>query len=181
MAKRGRPPKLDDTKRGQILGVLGVGGSMATAAAAVGCCIRTVYNTALRDRKFYEQLRTAHAMHEVKLLKCLDAAAAQPKYWRAAAWKLERIHPARYRPEPKGMVSVHEMQSQFKEMMDYIESEIPAAQYDRIIARAQAQFQNKTFETPGNIELVLDRKADAAADAYHHAQTHEQPPPADAA
>ena len=37
------------------------------------------------------------------------------------------------------------------------------------------------FETPGNIELVLDRKADAAADAYHHTQTHEQPPPADAA
>jgi hypothetical protein len=103
MAKQGRTPKLDEVKRGQIIDVVRLGGSTATAAAAVGCSARTVYNTAERDRKFAERLREARAMHEMTLIKRIGDAACDAKYWRAAAWMLERLDPdrfARFHPRP---------------------------------------------------------------------------------
>ena len=162
MAKRGRPPKLDSHKRGQVLGVLAVGGSIATAAAAVGCCVRTIYNTAQRDPEFFDQLRNTRAMHEVKLLKHIDDAAAQSKYWRAAAWKLERLYPDRYRPQPQGMVTTSEMHNFVEDLMKLIRDQTDGATYDRIITHTNDIFDRHSIEAPGAIELALDRLAEEA-------------------
>ncbi|MCG8583772.1 MAG: hypothetical protein MI757_03575 [Pirellulales bacterium] len=56
MSQLGRPSVLDDKKRSQIIGVVALGGSIATAARAVGCCPRTIYNTA-RSRKRNEGIQ----------------------------------------------------------------------------------------------------------------------------
>ena len=168
MAKRGRPPKLDDTKRGQVLGVLSVGGSMATAAAAVGCCVRTVYNTMQRDPKFCERVQTARAGHEVKMLKCIDDAATEPRYWRAAAWKLERIYPDRYRPTPQGMMTLETLHTFVDQLMLVIQDALPdAATFDVVVAHIDRIFGQFAFENCSTAETLLDHPA--------------QPPPADAA
>lgn len=59
MAKRGRPPVLDEFKRGQIVGMIAMGGSRRTAAGYVGCSVSTIQNTADRDPQFAESLRRA--------------------------------------------------------------------------------------------------------------------------
>ena len=52
MGKRGRPPVLDEQKRGQILAILSVGCSQNMAAQYVGCAASTIQRTAERDPKF---------------------------------------------------------------------------------------------------------------------------------
>ncbi len=172
MAKRGRPPKLDAHKRGQVLGVLGVGGSMATAAAAVGCCVRTIYNTIQRDPKFCERVQTARAGHEVKMLKCIDDAATEPRYWRAAAWKLEHVYPDRYRPTPQGMVTLESMQNFVDKLMLTIEDALPdEASFEHVMSHVDRIFAQFAFENCSTAETLLD----------HPAADPDEPLPADAA
>jgi len=174
MAKRGRPPKLDDVKRGQILGVLSVGGSMATAAAVVGCCTKTIYNTAQRDPKFFDALRSASAMEEVKLLKLIDTAAEDPRHWRAAAWKLACLDPDRYRPQPKNMISMKQMREFIDDLQKHIEIAIgDRATYDRVLETTNRQFNELSYENHGTVEFLLDRLAE------ERAEQQNKPLPAD--
>ena len=181
--KRGRPPKLDDTKRGQILGVLSVGGCMATAAAAVGCCVRTIYNTAERDPKFKQDMLNARAMDEVKMLKCIDNAAEQPKYWRAAVWKLERLHPERYRPQPAGMFSMADMHKFTADLIKILCDTVPDdTLFDHIIDQVNARFAELSDETTGSAETLFDRALDPPHILVaNKADKDDHPPPADAA
>ena len=122
--KRGRPPILDETKRAQICGVLSVGGGMALAADAVGCCVRTIYNTMERDAKFKAEIKRARAGSEIKLLKCVDDAAMEPRYWRAAAWKLERIRPERYRAQKSGTYTIEHVLTVVDELLTVVQETI---------------------------------------------------------
>ena len=56
MAKRGRPEVLDAGKRDQIVSIVSVGGTVAMAAEAVGCCPRTIYYAAERDEEFKKRI-----------------------------------------------------------------------------------------------------------------------------
>ena len=122
--KRGRPPTLDETKRAQICGVLSVGGGMALAADAVGCCVRTIYNTMERDAKFKAEIKRARAGSEIKLLKCIDDAAMEPRYWRAAAWKLERIRPERYRAQKSDTYTIEHVLTVVDELLTVVQETI---------------------------------------------------------
>jgi vacuolar-type H+-ATPase subunit H len=96
MARRGRRPVLDEIKKREILAILSVGCSRATAAGYVGCAPNTILNTARRDPEFAEQLRRTEKRAEVEYMKSIQQAARQEKYWRAAAWALERKNPSDY-------------------------------------------------------------------------------------
>ena len=176
--KRGRPPVLDDVKRGNIYGVLSIGGSMAMAAAAVGCCVRTIYNTMDRDPEFKQRVQEARAGHEIKMLKCIDDAATEPRYWRAAAWKLERTNPERYAVKRSpGTVHLASMQKLVEAVLEALADELfeklPDAEaiFDRVVDRARFALQRVSIEADGTLERVLDY-ADLDAKDY---------PPADAA
>ena len=56
MAKRGRPPVLDEGKQREIVAILTMGCSRRTAAQYVGCAPNTIQSTAERDPKFAEKL-----------------------------------------------------------------------------------------------------------------------------
>lgn len=98
----GRPDVLDAEKRRTILALLSNGSSRRTAARFVGCAHSTIRRTALRDPEFAAQLARAESSLEVEALRCLRRAAQQERYWRAAAWLLERTNPDEFaRREPK--------------------------------------------------------------------------------
>jgi hypothetical protein len=172
MATRGRPPSLDADRRKQIISVLATGGSTATAAALVGCCTRTIYNTAQREPEFKDQMRAARAHDEIKLLRCIDRAAEDPRYWRAAAWKLERLHPERYARRDIKQITVPLVNEFLRSMLtDIVLPMIPDKEEQLKLADCFDQRKNEFLADHDNVvELALQ---------FHSEQHH--PPPADAA
>ena len=72
----GRPPVLDEVKKGEICAIVAVGCSRATAARYVGCHPDTIRNTAQRDEEFAQALERAESKHEVLHLSYINKAAS---------------------------------------------------------------------------------------------------------
>jgi hypothetical protein len=133
---RGRPSVLDEVKRGEICAILSVGGSRNTAASYVGCATTTITRTAARDTAFGRKLARAESQWEVHQLRNIQQAARQEKYWRAAAWALERIYPDRYGPRKPGIVPQERMNALLTSFATIVTREVPAAaQRKRILKR----------------------------------------------
>jgi hypothetical protein len=81
---------LDDQKRWRVITMIANGSSRRVAAHYVGCSPATITRTADRDPDFAAQLATAEQNLEIDALRSLRAAARKERYWRAAAWLLER-------------------------------------------------------------------------------------------
>jgi hypothetical protein len=86
-------PVLDDKKKAKIIALITVGASRRMAARYIGCAPSTITRTAARDPEFCEQLATAEQNCDVSTLQAIRVAAGNPRYWRAAAWLLERRNP----------------------------------------------------------------------------------------
>jgi len=97
--KSGRPLLLDSAKQSHVLAILSLGCTQAVAAEYVGCSASTIYRTACRNPEFARRLGRARNQAEITLLKNIHNASADPKYWRAGAWALERTLPAKYGPD----------------------------------------------------------------------------------
>jgi hypothetical protein len=135
MAKRGRPPVLDEIKRREILAILAVGGSRRTAARYVGCAVSTIQNTADRDRRFAKDLGHAEHQAEIAYLNNIQRAAAKEQYWRAAAWILERKNPddfARRNPDVFTPDQVTLILAKFAEI---VVGEVPVAVYRKNVLK----------------------------------------------
>jgi hypothetical protein len=134
----GRPRILNATKRSEICAILAVGCSRATAAQYVGCHPDTIRNTAQRDPEFAAALEQAESRHELKHLALINKAAEEGKYWRAAAWALERKYPGRYGRRHPDMFTVEQVShvlAQFA-FAGVILEEVPEdGQRGRILAR----------------------------------------------
>ena len=120
MARRGKLPALDEIKKAEILAILAVGGSRRVAAKYVGCATSTIQNTADRDPRFAEELRKKEFHSEIGYLQNIRNAARNERYWRAAAWALERLNPERYGrrgPDAITIDQVTELLAQFAEMI----------------------------------------------------------------
>ena len=132
----GRPQVLDDAKKGEICAILAVGCSRATAARYVGCHPNTIRRTAERDEEFAMALERAESKHEVKNLAFIDQAAKEGKYWRAAAWALERKYPGRYGTRRPNTFTFEQMTHVLHQFADVILDEVPdAKKRDKIMAR----------------------------------------------
>jgi hypothetical protein len=68
--------------------------AIADAARYVGCSAYTIRREARRNPEFNEQLRKSNLAAELAPLNALRHLAM--KYWRGAAWLLERTNPDRY-------------------------------------------------------------------------------------
>jgi len=73
-----------------VIAILSVGCTRQAAAEYVGCHVSTIWRTAERDPDFQLRLRQAQSSHEILHLRSINSAAVEPRYWRAAAWALER-------------------------------------------------------------------------------------------
>ncbi len=132
----GRPPVLDGAKKSEISAILAVGCGRATAARYVGCHPDTIRNTAQREPQFALELERAESKHEVKHLAFITKAAEEGRYWRAAAWALERRYPGRYgvrRPDMFTVEQVSHVLSQFATIV--LEEVFESSQRERILSR----------------------------------------------
>lgn len=76
-----------------VEGVL-AGASVETAAAAAGVADDVVGHWIETNKKFAAEIRTAKAKAEIRNIKVINASIVAD--WRAAAWLLARINPARF-------------------------------------------------------------------------------------
>jgi hypothetical protein len=138
--KNGRPPLLDTTKRNEVLAILSLGCSQAVAADYVGCTASTIYRTACRDPEFARRLRHARNQAEVSLLKNIhNAAAADPKFWRAGAWALERSKPGRYgsdRNNPVHPIAPNQLALVLTHFARTILRQVPVDKYQKDIIKS---------------------------------------------
>ncbi len=125
MAKRGRRPVLDEIKRREILAILAVGGSRRVAAKYVGCTARTIRNTARRDPQFAEQLHRKEYQSEIGYLENIRSAARNERYWRAAAWALERLNPERYGRRSPDAITIDQVKELLTQFAEIIVEEVP--------------------------------------------------------
>ncbi len=119
MEPRGRTA-LTEVKRREICAILAVGCTRTAAARYVGCHPDTIRNTAKREPDFAAALVQAESQHEIRHLTHINAAAKEGRYWRAAAWALERVNPDRYagrRPHTITVQQISEVLSQFAGVM----------------------------------------------------------------
>ena len=96
----GRPPVLDEEKRRKIIAVLANGSSRRVAANYVGCAPSTITRTTLRDPEFAVAVAEAEQNTEIDSLRRVRNAARNDRYWRAAAWLLERRNPQDFAQRP---------------------------------------------------------------------------------
>ncbi len=132
----GRPPILNEAKQREICAILAVGCSRATAAQYVGCHPDTIRNTALRDDAFAEALGQAESKHEVRHLTFINKAAEEGRYWRAAAWALERRFPSRYGRRRGDLFTAEQVSHVLGQFAGVILEEVPdEMQRERILSR----------------------------------------------
>jgi hypothetical protein len=114
LKRRGPREVLDDKKRELVLSIISNGSSLRVAAQSVGCSPATITRTAQRDPNFSSRLDRAEHNLEITALRSIQNAAQQERYWRAAAWILERKNPDDFTiPNPKYVKpeQVHELVS----------------------------------------------------------------------
>jgi hypothetical protein len=127
---------LTEVKRREICAILAVGCTRTVAARYVGCHVDTIRRTALKDPEFAEALEAAESQHEIGHLTHINAAAKEGRYWRAAAWALERKYPDRYGRRKARTLTVDQMSQAIAQFADVIFEEVtdPELQ-ERIFAR----------------------------------------------
>jgi hypothetical protein len=127
---------LDEGKQREICAILAVGCSRLIAARYVGCHRNTIRSTAMRDKNFLRAIRQAESKHEILHLTHINAAAKEGRYWRAAAWALERKYPTRYGHRDPHMFTIEQVSQVLAQFADVILEEVPkTAQRKRILAR----------------------------------------------
>jgi transposase len=98
-----RPTKLTASVIKKIVEAIKAGATHEHAAQYAGIHVATFYDWKAKAdageeafAEFAEALKTAEGKGAVELLKKIQSAAEDPKYWAAAAWILERRHPDTY-------------------------------------------------------------------------------------
>jgi len=121
---------LDQSKRGSIIALIANGSSRRVAARFVGCAPATITRMAARDPEFAEQL--AHAEHkaEIKLLRSVQIAANDQKYWRAAAWLLERRNPEDFAARGARLFTAQQVSDMFTRLLVEQLKQFPLAEHD---------------------------------------------------
>jgi hypothetical protein len=87
---------LDDDKKALVIVLVGQGASRREAAQLVKCHHTTIGRTAARDPAFAAKLEQVESAAHLEAGDMIRRAASDPKYWRAAAWMLERRNPEDY-------------------------------------------------------------------------------------
>jgi hypothetical protein len=135
MGKRGRPPILDEFKKREILAILAAGGSRRTAAEYVGCGVSTIRNTANRDAEFAANLGQAERQAEIAHLTNIQKAAANEKYWRAAAWILERKNPEDFARRGPNVFTPDQITFVMAQFAEIVVREVPVAAYRKNVLK----------------------------------------------
>jgi hypothetical protein len=129
---------LDAEKRRQILALVANGSSRRTAARVVGCSHSTIHRAIDRDPDFAEQLARAEHNVEIEALRNLRNAAKKERYWRAAAWLLERTNSDDFAKRKPELYTAPEMAQTAAQFMMLMTSIVPPEYVDYMLNRMEA-------------------------------------------
>ena len=151
----------DPIKRAQIPALLKLGCSRRMAAKQVGCAASTITRTADRDERFHDQLAEAQA--DVRALRLIRHAADQEKYWRVAAWLLERRNPDEYGRRAPFTFTGRQVTALLERAFAGIAADLPkkkleqiAETFDDLIADVAEEAR---LPVPEKLELPMDEEA----------------------
>jgi hypothetical protein len=116
---------LDDAKRRMVIALLANGSSRRAAARYVGCAPSTITRTAARDPEFARQLAVAEQTAEVDSLRAIRVAAHKDRYWRAAAWLLERKNPDDFAPRPPKAFTADQVVQMLTHIVELLRQDVP--------------------------------------------------------
>lgn len=129
-------PPLTKKQKDEILAIVAVGCSRKIAARYVGCTPAFIRQTASKDPTFAQALRKADEQAEITSMKSINAAARQERYWKAAAWILERKNPEEFRLRPPGTFNAEQLKFIIHRLSEIITEEVQAPTHrKRVLAR----------------------------------------------
>ena len=145
-------PKIDETRQNEICAILSVGGTRRMAAQYIGCHERTIYKLARNDPNFAERLAKTELSPEVKFLKNIVDAASDKRYWRAAAWALERMYPNRYHGKAD-LVSVDLVNEMTRHVVEAAMQHVPGVRRSKSIEdQTDTDCQGRFVEARPNVK-----------------------------
>ena len=125
----------DPKKRRTVISLITNGSSRRVAAQFVGVAPSTITRAAARDPEFAAQLAKAEKGAEIEALHYVRAAAKKERYWRAAAWLLERKNPQDFAPRPPTLFTGEEVFQLISRIIETFHDEIPDENCDRVLAK----------------------------------------------
>ena len=174
-----RRPVLNDSKRRSIIAMVANGSSRRVAARFIGCAPSTITRTAARNLDFAAELVRAEQTAEVTLLRRVQAAAKDPKYWRAAAWLLERRNPEDFAPRGPNIVTEQQLFDSITWIIDAMSEDLPAKNFrsaikklDEIRREYKSNYAPIIIESVGELE---DTNAEIAVNTTTEARQTAQP------
>ncbi len=126
---------IDEVKRRIILTVLASGNSRRAAAKLAGCAPSTINRTVAHDPKFADQVAAAELSAEVELVRRVRNASQDPRYWRSAAWFLERRNPDEFGPRAPWTFTQREVAELLVQVMDVTFEGLSDEKVDEALAR----------------------------------------------
>jgi hypothetical protein len=146
---------LDENKKLAIIALLSNGGSRRAAARYVGCAPSTITRAAARDPDFAAKMDQAEQRVEIEALRCLRSAYTKGRYWRAAAWMLERKNPLDFAPYDPLMHERRRVKELFHNMVQLLADGLPDSYYDFLISSAHEVMRELecTNDNPARLAL----------------------------
>ena len=133
---------LDDKKRAKIVALVANGSSRRMAARYVGCAPSTITRTAMRDAEFAAQLATAEQNADIDALRSLRVAARKPRFWRAAAWLLERRNPDEFASRPPRAFTINEVTYVVAQLVEILHKDASEENYQRMIEKLDQMIES---------------------------------------
>jgi len=115
--------------------MLANGSSLRVAARYVGCASTTITRTAARDPQFAADLARAEQNAEIEALRLLRRAARKERYWRAAAWLLERKNPDDFAPRQPTLFTKEQLAQVSLSIMLYLTDDMPDEKFEEVLNR----------------------------------------------
>jgi hypothetical protein len=128
---------LDEPKRKKIIALIANGSSRRMAAKYVRCAPSSINRAAAEDLQFAAQLATAEQSAEIDALRAIRAAFQKERYWRAAAWLLERKNPEDFARRPPTLFSGEDVFQVISQIVEILQQEIPEANCQRAIEKLE--------------------------------------------
>lgn len=116
MPPLGRPRLLEPAKCREICELAALGYNLTDVARVLGYNVKTIRRHLQRDECFRREFRAAQLAARTDPLKTLRRKAG--RYWRAAAWLLERTSPESFAKRPPRSATADEVAESFAVLID---------------------------------------------------------------
>ena len=153
--KPGRPEILDEIAKIKVLGLLELGHSRRAAARLLGCAANTITRAAARDPEFFAKLADAESQADSEALKLIRQTARQERYWRAAAWVLERRNPEDYGRRDPHTFSGDQVQEKFLRFLYAILPDVRRDRREAVMEKFDDALQGVEAEHGKEVEMTL--------------------------